>query len=188
MPNSIENSKLFCLEGVNDVEVDINSPVIPALEALAMREAITSIYKTCDSIEGFEESLSTLLYEDRHFKDYEILYLVFKGAGNDITLDQYKYTLEEIAEIFEGKLRGKILHFANTNTLNLDEEQAQYFLDVTGAKGVSGYPNKSSVSSLRLDMEYFALCQEYDNVVDITEELYHKYYALCKTLGFTMYY
>ena len=146
------------------------------------------MYQTCDSIEGLEESLSTLLHEDRNFHDYEIIYLVFEGKGNQITIDQYNYSLEEIAEFFEGKLIGKILHFANTMQLDLNQETAQYFLDVTGACAVSGYKNNVPLLSTVLDNLFFALSQEYDNVTEIVEELYQKHFALAKTMGFTLYY
>jgi hypothetical protein len=33
------------------------------------------------------------------------------GQENNICLHDYYYSLEEIAELFEGKLRGKIVHF-----------------------------------------------------------------------------
>lgn len=183
-----ETCKLFCLEGVTDVTVNRDSPIVPFLEGLALQYDITNIYKTCDSIEGVEESLNALLYEDRNFKDYAIIYLVFAGKDNAIVLDNYYYTLEEIAEVFEGKLKGKMLHFANTKLLELDEEQAQYFLDVTGAKAVSGYRKAVPILSTVIDHQFFRLCQEYDDVVTIVEELYENQYALCKTMGFTLYY
>jgi hypothetical protein len=126
-------TKLFCLESVPDVAFQTTSIILPSLEKLALQYNITNVYQTCDSIEGLEESLSTLLHEDRNFNDYEIIYLVFEGKGNQITIDQYNYSLEEIAEFFEGKLTGKLLHFANTMQLDLNQETAQYFLDVSGA-------------------------------------------------------
>ncbi len=186
--NTNEPSKLFCLEGVQDIEDTTNSTILPSLESLAMQQNITSIYKTCDSIEGLEESLSALLYEDRNFRDYEILYLVFEGRGNVITIGGYDYSLEEIAEFFEGKLRDKIVHFANTKILDLTAEAAQYFLDVSGARAVSGYRNSAPVLSTILDNQFFGLCQEFEDVIEITEELYRQNYALAKTLGFTLYY
>src|SRR6478752_7099550 len=121
---------IFCLEAVADVEKN--------LAQLAF-EGISSIYKTCDTIEGLEESLSALLHDDHNFKDYEIIYLVMQGKRNNICLNDYYYSLEEIAELFEGKMTGKILHFANTKVLDLSKEEAQYFLDVTGATAISGY-------------------------------------------------
>ncbi|ESU26210.1 hypothetical protein FLJC2902T_26900 [Flavobacterium limnosediminis JC2902] len=188
MHDSNEYSKLFCLEGVKDVDEFNDSKILPSLEHLALQLGITSIYKTCDSIESFEESLNALLYEDRNYKDYEIIYLVFKGEENSIVLDDYYYSLEEIAEFFEGKLTDKILHFANTKVLDLSEEEAQYFLDVTGAKAISGYGKQVPILSSLLDNQFFAICQEYDDVVTIVERLFEKHYALCKSMDFRLYY
>lgn len=188
MSNTNEFSKLYCLEGVSDITHENQSTVLPALENLALQYSITNIYKTCDSIEGLEECLSLLLYEDRNFHDYEILYLVFEGKGNQITIDNYNYSLEEIAEFFEGRLTGKLLHFANTMQLKLNKEAAQYFLDITGACAVSGYKNHVPILSTILDNQFFALYQEYDDITEIVEELYQKHFALAKTMGFTLYY
>jgi hypothetical protein len=176
------------MEAVADIEANDKSDVLPSLENLASRYGITNVYKTCDSIEGFEEALSTLLYEDRNFKDYGILYLAVKGKGNQIILDNFYYSLEEIAEVFEGKLTGKILHFCNNMLLDLDSESAQYFLDVTGAKAISGYSNPAPVKSFVLDNLFFWLCQEYDEVIELVEELFRRQQALCLAMGFKLYY
>lgn len=182
------NHYIYCLESVPDIEVTGKSLILPSLETLAGRYGITNVYKTCDSIEGFEESISSLLYEDRHFRDYAFIYLVFEGRSNELKIDNYYYSFEEIAEFFEGKLKGKIVHFANTLQLDLEEETFQYFLDVTGAKAVSGYANQVPVLSPVLDNLYFALSEEYDEVVELVEALFEKQYALCQAMGFRMYY
>lgn len=180
---------IFCLEGVQDVEKASLTEVVKSLELLAIDDGIASIYKTCDTIEGLEESLGTLLYDDHNFKDYEIIYLVMKGNENSICLYDYYYSLEEIAELFEGKMKGKIVHFANTIALDLDADEAQYFLDVTGARAISGYVTESlTVKSYSLDKAFFRLCQELDDVVDIVEELHQKHFAVCKLLDFRLYY
>jgi hypothetical protein len=179
---------IFCLEAVPDVEANITTEVVKNLEQLAL-EGISSIYKTCDTIEGLEESLNALLYDDHNFKDYEIIYLVMQGEGNNICINDYYYSLEEIAELFEGKMKGKILHFANTKVLDLSEEEAQYFLDVTGATAISGYGAAGrNLNSFPLDKAFFSLCQELDDAVEIVEELYQKHYVLCGMLDFIMYY
>lgn len=181
---------IFCLEAVPDTETAITTEVLKNLEQLAFEDGIPSIYKTCDTIEGLEDSLNALLYHDHNFKDYEIIYLVMPGQANNICLNNYYYSLEEIAEIFEGKMKGKIIHFANAKILDLDEEEAQYFLDITGAYAVSGYGAKYNkiASCSTIDKAFFSLCQEYDDVVKIVEELYKKHYALCKLLDFRLYY
>jgi hypothetical protein len=183
------DSFIFCLEAVPDIELNTKSDVVKNLEKLAFEQGISSIYKICDTIEGLEESLNALLYEDHDFEDYEIIYLVMAGEGNTICINDYHYSLEEIAEIFEGKMKGKILHFANRKALDLTEEEAQYFIDVTGAKAISGYGAASkNISSYKIDKTFFGFCLEHDNVVEIVETLYEKHYNLCKLLDFRLYY
>jgi len=180
---------IFCLEGVPDVDVATATETVKNLEKLAIDHNIASIYKSCDTIEGLEESLGALLYDDHSFKDYVIIYLVMPGQENNICLHDYYYSLEEIAELFEGKLRGKIVHFSNKKVLDLSQEEAQYFLDVTNAKAISGYGESlHTLSSIHLDKAFFSLCEEQDDLVEIVEELHQKHYALCKLLDFRLYY
>lgn len=179
---------IFCLEAIPDVENLSDTETVRSLQQLALN-GIDSIYQVCDTIESLEESLTTLLYDDHHFTNYEIIYLVMKGEENNICLNNYYYSLEEIAEIFEGKMRGKIIHFANSKPLDLSDEESQFFLDVTGAKAISGYGNYTSkVTSNALDKVFFALCQHEDDVTEIVETLHEKHYTICKLLDFRLYY
>lgn len=179
---------VYCLESVTDCSVESKSPIVQSLYNLAAQYGITNVHKTFDSIEGFEENISNLLYEDRNFKDYAVIYLILDGRRNELKIDNYYYSFEEIAEFFEGKLKGKIVHFTNTLQLDLEEETFQYFLDVTGAKAISGYANQVPMFSTVLDNLYFSLMEEIDDVVELTETLFEKKYALCNSLGFRMYY
>ena len=180
---------IYCLEGVPDIETDKLTEAQKNLEQLAMQYGVASIYKTCDTIEGLEASLNALVMDDHHFKDYEIIYLVMTGEANSICLNDYYYSLQEIAELFEGRLKGKILHFSNAKVLDLDEEEAQYFLDITNAKAVSGYGNEfNGLSSSNLDKAFFNLFKEDDNMLDVVEELHQRHYNVCKLLDFRLYY
>ncbi|MDO6492542.1 MAG: DUF6642 family protein [Cellulophaga sp.] len=180
---------IYCLEAVDDIEIDTVTDAQKKLVELTKQYGVASIYKTCDTIEGLEASLNTLLLDDHNFKNYEIIYLVITGEANSICLNDYYYSLQEIAEIFEGKLQDKILHFSNAKVLDLDEEEAQYFIDITGAKGVSGYGNEfNGVTSSELDKAFFNLFKEDDNMFDVVEELHQRHYKMCKLLDFRLYY
>lgn len=180
---------IFCLEGVPDVETEAETETVKNLELLAFEQGIGSIYKTCDTIEELEESLNTLLYDDHNFKNYEIIYLVMPGEENSICLNDYYYSLQEIAELFEGRMKGKIVHFANAKVLDLSAEEAQYFLDITGAQAISGYGTSfDKITSSNLDRAFFSLFEDDDDVIGIVEELHRKHYALCKLLDFRLYY
>lgn len=180
---------IYCLEAVDDIEMDTTTEAQKSLEQLTMQYGVASIYKTCDTIEGLEDSLNALVLDDHNFKDYEIIYLIIEGEANSICLNDYYYSLQEVAEIFEGRLTGKILHFSNAKVLDLEQEEAQYFLDVTGAKGVSGYGNEfNRLSSSNLDKAFFNLFKEDDDMFAVIEELHKKHYTACKLLDFRMYY
>jgi hypothetical protein len=180
---------IYCLEAVPDIETIKVTEAHKNLEQLTMQYGIANIYKTCDTIEGLEASLTALVSDDHNFKDYEIIYLVITGEANSICINDYYYSLQEIAEIFEGRLKGKILHFSNAKVLDLDEEEAQYFLDITGAQGISGYGNEfNGITSANLDKAFFNLFNEEDNMLAVVEELHQKYYSACKFLDFRLYY
>ena len=181
-------TKVFCLEAVKEISDNQDSAVFPMLEQLVRNHSLVNVYKAVDTIDDFEAALNTLLYEDRNFKDYDLVYFVCQGEQNEIRINEYTYTLEEIAELFEGRLKGKILHFANTKVLNLDEDNAQYFLDVTGAKAISGYQHHSFMNSFVLDHHFLALHLQTDNPSELVETLFDKHYGLCSALGFHLYY
>lgn len=180
---------IYCLEAVHDIETAKVSETREKLELLAMEYGIASIYNTCDTIEDLETNLHTLVLDDHQFNDYEIIYLVMTGEANTICLNDYHYSLQEIAELFEGKLNGKILHFSNAKVLDLEAEEAQYFLDMTGAKAISGYGRTfDGITSVHLDMVFFHLFEEDDNMLEVVEALHQKHYKACKLLDFRMYY
>ena len=185
----IENF-IYCLEVVPDAETTENTEVVRILENIALKQNITSIYKTCDTIEGLEESLNSLLYDDHNFDDYEIIYLVLPGEANNILINDYYYSIEEIAELFEGKMDRKIIHFANKKILDLTDEESQYFLDVTGARAISGYGNRSEnlTSAYTIDRLFFSLFYENDDLFETVERMFKKQYNLCKWLDFRLYY
>ncbi|WP_405571148.1 DUF6642 family protein [Winogradskyella sp. Asnod2-B02-A] len=180
---------IYCLEGVDDVDANTVTEAQHNLAQLALNYGIASIYKTCDTIEGLEDSLNVLVLDDHYFKDYEIIYLVIRGEANNICLNDYYYSLQEIAELFEGRLDGKILHFSNAKLLDLDEEEAQYFLDITGAKAISGYGHAyNGIASTKLDEAFFNLFKEDDDMLAVVEELHQRHYNACKLLDFRLYY
>ncbi|ASV32246.1 DUF6642 family protein [Maribacter cobaltidurans] len=189
IPTNDTERFIYCLEAVDDIETEAVTEVQKNLEHLAMQYGVASIYQTCDTIEGLEASLNALVLDDHHFKDYEIIYLVMTGEANSICLNDYYYSLQEIAELFEGRLKGKILHFSNAKVLDLDEEESQYFLDITNAKAISGYGHAyEGISSSDLDKAFFNLFKEDDNMFDVVEELHQRHYNICKLLDFRLYY
>jgi hypothetical protein len=61
------------------------------------QQGLTSIYRTCDAIEGLEEGLNALRYDDHNFKDYE----VFTVMAEETLFASMITTLEEMAELLK---------------------------------------------------------------------------------------
>ncbi|PPK94766.1 hypothetical protein LY01_01518 [Nonlabens xylanidelens] len=185
----IENF-IYCLEVVPDATLTETTEVLTILEDMTLNQNINSIYKACDTIEDLEESINHLLYEDHNFKDYEIIYLVLPGEANNILINGYYYSIEEIAELFEGKMEGKLIHIANKKVLDLTADESQYFLDVTGARAISGYgvPSPHMTSAFTIDRVFFSLFYENDDLKQVVERLFYKHHQLSKLLDFRLYY
>lgn len=181
---------IYCLEAVPDIDEVETTEVTKILEDVALTQKIASIHKTCDNIEGIEDSLNFLLYNDHSFKDYEIIYLVLPGEANNILINDYYYSIQEIAELFEGQMQGKVIHFANKKILDLTDEESQYFLDVTGARAISGYGQRSEQmsSTYTIDRLFFSLFYENEDLREVVETLFQKQYKWCKMLDFRLYY
>src|SRR5699024_4478108 len=180
--------KLYCIESVPDADVQVHSKAWRFLERLASDYNIHNIYKACEDMEGLEASLGQLIYEDMDTSDYRVLYFILEGDDNEIILTDSVYRLKELAEMFEGRLHDKVIHFANTKSLDLTEESFQYFLYVTGATAVSSYVYSSTIFSAALDMYYFSLYREYDDVVELVHKLYETHGKLYHAMGFRLYY
>ena len=115
--------------------------------------------------------------------------LFMPGEPNNILINDYYYSIDEIAELFEGKMSGKIIHFANKKILDLTDEESQYFLDVTGARAISGYGNLSEISSTTtLDRVFFSLYQENEDFKEVVEMMFQRHFNLCTSLDFRLYY
>ena len=180
-----QDMRIYCLEGMGALP---GVSVETILAQWALDFGLTSIHGPCESMEMMESYWHHWVREDRQSGRYPALYFVVGGHSSVLEVDGYQYDLYELADAFEGKLTGKRLHFANTKQLVLDEETAQYVLDVTGAQSISGYAHRVPLLSFDLDGLFFALSQQYASVVELTEVLHEKQYAACKMLGFTLYY
>jgi hypothetical protein len=181
---------IYCLEVVPDEDEFETTQVVTILEDIADKQQIASIYKTCDTIESLEESLNNLLYNDESFSDYDIIYLVLPGEANSILINGYYYSIEELAELFTGMMEGKVIHFANKKALDLTDDECQYFLDVTGARAISGYGSSSEqmTSAYTIDRIFFSLFYENDDLKEIVRQMFYKHPELCTQLDFRLYY
>ena len=86
------------------------------------------------------EELSNYLDLWTRSEDLRVLYLACHGSPAEISLDGTdSITLDEVADLLQGRAKGKFLHIASCSTLAADESDLRRFCRVSGVSGLSGY-------------------------------------------------
>lgn len=180
---------IYCLEGDWDTDLKGKSSILPALELLTLNCNIKTIYRTCSTKEELVNRINQLLNAPVRYEKYQIIYLAFHGFEGGISFGGKTFiTLDELAAIYEGKFKNKIIHFGSCSTLYLHDDDIKYFKKKTKALCVSGYQNDIKfISSTVVDVLYFELCQSYKNLTTIKKQMFENYGELCDKLEFRMY-
>lgn len=181
---------IFCLEGDWNDNLKQKSSILPALELLKLNASIESIYKTCSTKAEFYKRIDQILNNKTKYGKYQIIYLSFHGFKGGIQLsNDEEITLDELANVFEGKLKGKMIHFGSCSTLKTHEETINNFIEKTQALAISGYEkNINFISSTVIDILFFELCQSFKLIKAIDENMTNLYSELCNKLEFKIYY
>lgn len=144
---------VFCLEGLWDDNLKLNSTIEPVLQLLTNQQIIKYIHKDCATRQELEFYLDK--WSKKKYADYPILYLAFHGEANILQLQGTNISLDELAELLQNKCESRIIIFGSCSTLNIDKRYIKKFLKITGALAVCGYKTdidwvKSTVNDLLL--------------------------------------
>ena len=94
-------------------------------------------------------------------------------------------SLDEVADMIDGRANGRIIHFGSCRTLETDGWELRRFLKKTNALAVSGYTaDVDFVRSSVFDLIYFQQCQTTTSIRKISEEMKRYYKNLGAELGF----
>ncbi len=179
---------IFCIEGNWAHSLKDKTSIKSALEFLEHNIDVKTIHKNSSTLDQFQELLNTSM--QRTYKQYGIIYLAFHGNPGLLNIGKRKkITLDEIAEMLNGRAVDKIIHFGSCSTLNINGWDLRRFWKQTGALAISGYKTDIDfVPSTILDIAFFDFCQKYRSIKSI-ETNFRKYYnPIAKKLGFKMIY
>jgi hypothetical protein len=179
---------VFCIEGYWTNNLKSRTSIKSALDFLESNSQIKYIHRSAATIDQVDYLMKESLLQS--YKEYSIIYLASHGYPGEIKFGKRKIiTMEEIAEMIEGKANDKIIHFGSCSTLNVPGKRIRRFLDKTGALAVSGYTREIDfVPSTFLDILYFQLCQEYRKIPLIHKDLKNYYGKVANKIGFKMIY
>lgn len=182
--------QIFCIEGDWHPDLRQKDTIESALKFMetASGMKIKYIHRHCSTSQELENRINE--YTKKRYDQFSIFYLAFHGVPNGLKLSQKNIlSLDELAEMADGKLQNKILHFGSCETLNISKPKIQKFMNRTGALCVSGFKKEVPfVSSTIFDVLYFEMCQYYKQMHIIEKHMKNYYGKLMKELQFVMVY
>jgi hypothetical protein len=140
----IKRRGVFCLEGDWWYNLKKPSSVQPILHLLSQWDPffVPFIHRNVATGGSLEYYLDK--WTKKKHADYPILYLAFHGDPGAIQLGDPRrrgnvITLDLLADLLEGKCKGRIIFFAACATLNTHGNRLNHFLRRTRALAVCGY-------------------------------------------------
>lgn len=152
---------VFCIEGLWDPDLRVGSTVQPVLELLRLHDAVAYIHREYATREEFEYYLKK--WAQRTYEAYPILYLASHGKQGGIELGGEFYSLEEMAQLLEGRCVNRAIMFSSCTTLKLSKAKLAHLLEQTGALLVCGYRvDVDWMRSLAFELLLFSLMQGHE--------------------------
>ena len=146
MANEWKKRGIFCVETVWYGDRDQTS-VRPMLELLGRAYTeVPFIYRNAVSKDEFKYHITSWL--DLPAREYPILYLGYHGdaAANIFLVDDDKthdfetrISFSDFGGFLQEQCKDRVVHFSSCGTLKVSTRCARNFLDITGARSVSGY-------------------------------------------------
>ncbi|WP_315773557.1 DUF6642 family protein [Rhodococcoides kroppenstedtii] len=128
---------VLCLEGDWDVSPESRLSVEPALRLLERNEQIKLIRRGVSTRGELEHHVDTWL--SRGLKDYDFAFLGFHGSARTLYLGDVELSLDDLADIIDGRGAGKVLYLASCKVMAAEADVLQEFCARTGIKGLVGY-------------------------------------------------
>ena len=174
---------IYCLEGNWNKHPKSRQSIKPILDLLYTFSKVKYIYRKCSTKDEFIKGLQ--IFTQKRYSKYTVLYIAYHGRKNRICFGNEDITLKEIANVLEGNLNGKIVHFGSCLTLNTTEKNITDFITRTGCSLISGYQkNIEYIDSTAFDLLYFETIQHYYSYSKIKTIVSKKYSSLIEMLRF----
>ena len=178
---------IFSLEGDWDRDLTSKNGVKYALDYLNANLDIDVIHRNCGTEDNFNYYLKE--YLQPKYDNYTILYLAFHGWSNQLKAVDAYIELEDISEMCENSLRGKIVYFASCLTLNIEKKRIVDFLNKTKALAVFGYEESIDFNeSMAMDILVMPILQKYKDMRKVEKDINNNYSQLADKLKFKMIY
>lgn len=129
---------IFCLEGEWGDDLDDRTSVLPQLQMLEnMQVCGRVIHRTAVTRTEFDHYVGR--WAQRRYRRFKIAYLACHGGPGRLLLGKDEVTLENLAEVMEGKAEGRIMYFGSCSTMLSADDDLRALCKRSGAEAVVGY-------------------------------------------------
>jgi hypothetical protein len=134
----VPDRRVFCVEGAWSSKLTQEESVLPLLTFVRGLTGIPYIHRYVDTPDAFKDLLKR--WPQKQYDKYSIGYFGFHGTEGAIHFrHKNRLTLEQVAEVFQGRGKGKLMYFGSCSVLNVPNEQIDEFLKKTKLRAVCGY-------------------------------------------------
>jgi len=177
---------IYCLEGNWNINPRSNQSIKPILELLNTASGVKYIYRKCNTKDELLEYLRQFTF--KRYQNYTILYLAFHGRKNRILTGKEYTTLKEIADVLDGKLDNKIIHFGSCLTLGASETNINNFINKTSCLFISGYKKTVDyIDSTAFELSYLNVLQKYSLYSKIKNIITKDFFSMKEKFDFNLY-
>ncbi|MFZ4454939.1 MAG: DUF6642 family protein [Bacteroidales bacterium] len=176
---------IYCLEGNWSKQPSSKLSIKPILDLLHTTSKVKYIYNKCQTKNDFLIFLER--FTQKRYKNYPILYIAFHGRINTIFIGNEEITLQEISNVLEGKLEGKIVHFGSCSTLKTTNKKISDFIHRTKCNFISGYKKDVDfICSTAFELLFFNVLQNYRDLKAVKRTLKTYHQKTIEGLGFVV--
>jgi hypothetical protein len=174
---------VFCLEGSWSSKLTDRSSVRPLLELLEEQRIIRYAHRDTGTIEEFEHYLKQ--WSQAQYSNYGLAYLAQHGEPGAIQFGRKVKTLEEIADLLEGRLKGRTIYFASCEVLNIKRDEAEHFRQRTKARAICGYTESVDwIESAAFEMNVIEAASRFKRIDAGFNYLQRVHKGACRAMGF----
>ncbi len=157
----------------------------PALRLLERSDMISLVHRDVATSRELEYLLDKWLR--MRSKRYNLLCLAFHGSAQTLHLGADDITLDDIAEILEGRCQNKTVYLSSCSTLAADDDVLRDFCRRTKARAIVGYTkNVDWIESVAFELILISELVRRTNMKPAYDAIVKKHRGMASRLGFRM--
>lgn len=176
---------IICLEGMWSNRLTDRSSVLPVLDLLERNECIDYIHRDVGTVGELEHYLGKWL--QKGYGRFGTAYLAFHGEPGAVFVGRSKVSLEDLAEILDGRAAGRVLYFGSCSTLDIPRAEIKQFVKMTKVRGVCGYlVDVDWIESAAFEILLIEALSRYKRIDAVDAWMRKNYSGLCRRLKFRL--